>query len=299
MLPSLKPFVNGLLIYEVDGFYPLSAFTKETGEWILPLTGLVSKKTNAIMSVGNENQVSITLFSFPEGTIRTSVGQTRPLRKAITAGTSIRMAQTLEKNSTSSEESVLGVSSQNTPSFPISSSSVLYPKENAIIPGNAPLIKGIAPIGSDVTILIQSSSKQYSYRTNTDEKGEWMIQNPVVLEAGKYTITVTTKISGGVSSLSRRSFTIIKSGEQVMGVATGSPTLAPTVPAPTYTNPTIGPTIPITSNPTVIPTATLTPLVTTVTPTAAALLKTGGGITGYLFGALFCIVVGTGLVLAF
>jgi len=294
VLPSMRPYANGMLIYEIDGFYPLATFTKSTGEWLLPLTGLIEKKSNSIVSITDNNLASIKLFSYPESSTRTSIGQTRPLKKTIIAGTSSNLTQSIKGGG----ESILGVTIQTTPHAITESPSITYPKENALIPGNAPLIRGRASIGGDVTILIQSPTKQYSYRTKADEKGDWLVQYPLVLDPGKYSILATMKNDRGTSTVSRRSFTIIKSGEQVMGVATGSPTLAPTMPIPTYANPTTAP-IPITSTP--LPTNQTTP--PTIMPTQMILTATppvtGGGMSGFLFGALFCIVIGAGLVLAF
>lgn len=295
IFPSGKPYANGLLIYEVDGYYPLAVFTKETGEWLLPLTGMINKKSNAIDSVVDTTPVSLKLFAYPDGNVRTTISQTRPLRQAITAGISLRLAHTPQ------EAEVLGVSSQESSSQTKGAFSIVYPKENAIIPGNTPLIRGVAAASHDVLVLIQGPTKQYSYRTKSDEKGDWLIKYPLTLEAGRYTIAVTTINISGFPLTLRRTFSIIKSGEQVLGEATASPTLIPTVSlVPTYANPTSTPPITNiipTSTPTIIlsPTNTLpTRFIPTATPPV-----TGGGISGYLFAALFCIVVGTGLVLAF
>jgi len=288
LLPSTKPYANGLLIYEIDGYYPLAVFTKQTGEWLLPLTGLIEKKSNSITSVTNSAPVSIKLFSYPEGTMRTIVSKTRPLRQAIIAGKSLQLAQTLQEKN---EESVLGASSQNSLPPTKTQSSIIYPKENALIPGNTPLIRGTGPIGKDVTVLIQTPTNQLSYRTKTDEKGDWLIQYPLTLAPGKYVITATIENNVGAPTSVRRVFSIIKSGEQVLGVATGSPTLIPTIPiVPTYVVPTLAPTSGIISPTVIVPTL----FIPTATPPV-----TGGGMSQFLFGALFCIVIGTGLVLAF
>ena len=289
-LPSLKPYVGGLLIYEIDGYYPIAVFTKQTGEWLLPLTGLIEKKSNMISGVADSTPVLIRLFSFPAGSIRTTVGLTRPLKQSIVATKSIYLA----KSSAISGESVLGTQTQGSFSKANGISSITYPKEGALIPGNTPLIRGAAPADKDVIVLIQGASKQYSYRTKANEKGDWLIQYPVVLEAGKYTIVATIQNGVGATTVVRRSFTIVKSGEQVLGVATGSPTLAPTVPVPTtviptYSSPTITSTISAT-----LPSQVPTRFVPTATQPV-----TGGGISGYLFGSLIFIVIGTGLVLAF
>lgn len=288
MLPSTRPYANGFLIYEIDGYYPLAVMTKETGEWLIPLTGLVERKSNTIASIADSNQVLIKLFSYPDGNIRTTVGQTRPLKQAMTAGTSLHIAQTLKKT----DESVLGSSTQSSPQVPSETSTIVYPKENAIIPGNTPLIKGTGPIASNVNVLIQGPTKQYSYRTKANETGNWLVQNPIVLEPGRYTIHVSIDSDSVTPIILRRSFSIIKSGEQVLGVATGTPTLVPTMPpiVPTYSSPTITPIN------TLYPTTAILP--TRFVPTATPPV-TGGGMSGFLFGSLFCIIVGAGLVIAF
>lgn len=294
ILASGKPYANGLLLYEIDGYYPLAVFTKETGEWLLPLTGLIEKKTNTIRSISDTISVSLKLFSYPDGIVRTTVFQTRPLRQAITAGISLRLAQAPQ------EGAVLGENVRGKTSELKGQPRIIYPKENGIIPGNTPLIRGVTIALKDVIVLIQGPTKQYSYRAKADEKGDWLVKYPLALEAGRYTIAATTVDGSGFPLTVRRTFSIIKSGEQVLGSATGSPTLVPTAPiVPTYANPTIAPTL--ASVPTLVPTIAVYP--TTVIPTrfvpTATPPVTGGGITGFFFAALFCIVVGTGLVLAF
>lgn len=289
MLPSTRPYGNGVLIYEIDGYYPLAVTTKETGEWLIPLTGLVERKSDTISSVKDSTQVLIKLFSYPEGNIRTTVGQTRPLKQAMTAGTSLHIAKTSQKTD---ESVVLGTSTQNAPQVPSEISTIVYPKENAIIPGNTPLIKGTGPIASNVNVLIQGPTKQYSYRAKANETGNWLIENPIVLEPGRYTIHVSINNDGGTPILLRRTFNIIKSGEQVLGVATGTPTLVPTMPqvVPTYSSPTIVPTNTLSPTTAILPTR----FIPTATPPV-----TGGGMSGFLLGSLFCIIIGAGLVIAF
>jgi hypothetical protein len=292
ILPSTRPYANGVLIYEIDGYYPLAVITKETGEWLIPLTGLVEKKNDSITSVNDAKEVILKLFSYPKNSIRTTIGQTRPLKQTIMAGTTSQIAQTIQKKD--ANESVLGTYTQNTVQTTYGTSAIIYPKENALIPGNTPLIRGTGLMGSEVTILIQGPTKQYSYRAKTDETGNWLVQNPLVLEFGRYTISATIKSADNTPTIITRSFNIIKSGEQVLGVATGTPTLIPTIPIlPTTTSPTLIPTS--------FPTGILSPTMiipTRFTPTATPPV-TGGGMTGFLFGALICITVGAGLVLAF
>lgn len=288
LLPSGKPYANGIVTYEVDGFYPVATITKSTGEWLLPLTGLVQKQTATIAPISDILPVTIRLFSYPDGSVRTTVGQTRPLRQSVIAGTTQSVASLNPPNT-----AVLGTTTDVvTVSKGDMQPSIIYPKEKALIPGNKPLMRGVAIPGKDVLALIQGPTKQYSYRTTADSKGEWIIQYPLALESGAYVFSISTVDKNGFPLTLRRSFSIIKSGEQVLGEATGSPTLAPTAPVPTYASPTTAPTIRPTTA--VYPTAMPTRFVPTATPPV-----TGGGMTAFAYIALFCIVVGAGLVLAF
>lgn len=287
LLPSGKPYAHGLLIYEVEGFFPIATFTKSTGEWLLPLTGLVNKKTMTITALSDGLPVTIRFFSYPQGSIRTTVGQTRPLQQAIIVGTTTIIASTEMQKGL-----VLGVINKesNTPARQIPS--IIYPKEKALIPGNRPLIRGQAIPGRDGVAFIQGPRKQYSYRATADINGEWIVQYPLPLESGEYLFSFTTVDINNVPITLRRSFSIIKSGEQVLGEATGSPTLVPTLPTSTYISPSLSPTI----LPTVIqyPTIVPTRFIPTTTPPV-----TGGGMASFAYLALFCIIVGAGLVLAF
>lgn len=288
LLPSGKPYANGLVLYEVEGFYPVATLTKGTGEWLLPLTGLVKRQGTMIASISDTMPVTIRIFSYPKGSIRTTVGQTRPLRQSVIAGTTQTVASLNPSSATVLGTAIDAATVNKNEITP----SIIYPKEGSLIPGNKPLMRGVAIPGKDVLALIQGPTKQYSYRTTADTKGEWIIQYPLALESGAYTFSISTVDKNGFALTLRRLFSIIKSGEQVLGEATGSPTLAPTAPVPTYAAPTVSPTV----RPTIIsyPTAVPTRFVPTSTPPV-----TGGGMTAFAYIALFCIVVGAGLVLAF
>ena len=80
--------------------------------------------------------------------------------------------------------------------------------------------------------------------------------------AGTYIASVTSKDERGGKITVQRNFTIAKSGEQVLGVATGEPTLVPTV----VVTPTLSPTTTLTSTPQVTPSSSPS-LSTTPTPT--------------------------------
>jgi len=294
LFPSGKPYVNNLIVYEIEGFYPLVTSTKQTGEWLIPLTSLVDKKTGEYRNPGDNQIVNITFPGSFSTKLVASLKETKPLSKAIVIGTTQTIAQ-----KKGMDESILGVNSQNNYQIEKKQPSIVYPKENALIPGNKPLIRGTSRAGEVLQILIQGNRKQYSYRTTVDERGDWMVQYPISLEAGAYVISVVTKDQSGFPLTLRRIFTITKSGEQVLGEATGSPTitLSPTLfPSPTQqvvSSPTIGS---ISATPTPYIQTTTIPTTIIVSPQPP---QTGGGIFSFLFTATLCLGVGIMLIFVF
>lgn len=284
ILPSGRVYANGIIFFEVDGYVPVVTFTKETGEWLIPINGFVDKKTNTLITLSDGTKVTIRIPSTPNTTVHTTFKQITPLTKVIVVGSSISLAQ-------STQEDVLGLSTEQK-SQALKQPSISYPKEGALIPGNTPLIKGTAVENKELNILIQGPKKQYSYRVVANDEGDWLVQYPLVLEPGKYVVSAITQDRSGFKLTLRRSFSIIKSGEQVLGEATGSPTLVPT--SPPVSPPTIVPTQNILPTQLTSPSPIPTRFVPSPTPP-----KTGGELNGYLFTAVVCIVLGAGLVLVF
>ncbi len=297
LYPSGKAYTNGIVFFEVEGYVPQVAFTKETGEWLVSLNGFVDKKTNTITSIKDNTKVTIRIPSSPETVIITTAKQIAPMSKVMVIGTSSTLFAQGVQN-----ESVLGATTKTTQQES-KQPSISYPKEGALIPGNTPLIKGTAVENKELNVLIQGPKKQYSYRVVADSNGDWLVQYPLALEPGRYVVSAATQDRSGFKLTLRRTFNIIKNGEQVLGEATGSPTLAPTaVPTtpviPTPTTGSVQPTIALSPTivvPTVIPTVIVpTQFVPSPTPP-----RTGGEISGYIFTAAVCIVLGAGLVLVF
>jgi len=158
---------------------------------------------------------------------------------------------------------------------------ILYPKESSLIPGNIPLIKGVAMPLTKIEITI-NSKKVYSAITTSDSKGNWSYLVPENLELGTHTIMIKTKDRTGKEITVTRKFTIIaQQGNEgrVLGTASGEPTIIFT-PVPTnivYNSP--------------IPTV---PSDITTTPPIS-----GSNFFGTVFGSLSLIIIGGGILLAF
>ncbi len=304
IMASGKPPVGSVLIYEIENKYPLMTEVKSSGEWLIPLTGIVSKFTNELSVVRDEEPVQIRIIGQQGVIARGRVVHTRPVVGILQANLFTRLDEKAGNNT-----GVLGEFT-NRSEEDILQPQIIYPKERALVPGNTPLIRGVGVPDKEVSVLIQGPKLQYAYRSVINSKGEWIVQYPLALEQGTYTITASTVDKSNLPFSVRRTFTIIKSGEQVLGEATGSPTLAPTstVPTPTFApsqpspTRTAVPTVGLTVSPTpVLPTYAMPTLIptkpSTVMPTAIPNL--GGGASLFGVVAVVFILVGSIFVLAF
>ncbi len=276
-----------LVLLKIKGIYPLMALTKQTGEWLIPFNRLINKETGLKTDTINENSpVEMEFLSETGGRsyAKTLVSHVSPLSQGILLGRNY----SLLKN----DGEVLSASDTNTGDTPLSFS-VIYPRENALIPASKPLLKGIGIPRKDVFVFI-NSKPQFAFRTTVDEDGEWRILPRDPIGPGTYLAVFTTVDEKGRTITVKRQFMIAKSGEQVLGTATGAPTLIPTQPA--------------TPTKTISPPATITPLLPSVTPIMTYPTpsptkeppRTGGGSMGGVFGiALGMLILGSGLLLVF
>lgn len=233
----------------VGNAYPLLSMTGNTGEWLIPLQYLANKQTRSAVPVTDEALITIQLFDDESRSmVRSTIDRSRPIPQAITLGNNYSFI---------SETDVLSVQDTKKIETPVRRDTVdiRFPKQGAVIPGVAPLIKGYGIPGKAVDVTIDSKP-EFSSRVTVDEKGEWNVPVKTSIKPGKYALTVQTEdVKGNVVQIERE-FTLIKSGERVLGEsdeATPSGTITPS------TSPSI-----------VVSTATPTP--STVSPTPTVML---------------------------
>lgn len=269
--PSAGAFV---LIY-IKNAYPLFAVAKESGEWLIPLSSLISKQTGKYFDIDSNMEVDASFFSEENRTdITSTLKQLSLFSQSISIGKEYDLSENGKVLSAMTTQVNMGETTQ-----PIS---ILYPLENALIPGQKPLLKGKGIVDADIYAYI-NSRPQYSFRTKVNNEGFWMISPKEPLQPGNYVLSLNTKDEKGNRVNLMRHFIIAKNGEQVLGIATAeptivSPTIRPSLLSPTSITPTISiPTpsttiahpITVTQAPTVIAYAhpTLTP---TLAPTQVA-----------------------------
>lgn len=212
-----SPVVGGIVRLTLKSAYPQMTLTKSTGEWLIPLNGLVDKVTGKGITVSQEDPVVIEILTEDAAsTVKTVASLVSPLPQTVILG----------KDYTFSDNQEV-LAATDTTSSPPGTISVLTPKENAVIPGRTLLVRGTALPASTVTVQIKAT-KQLDFSVVADEEGIWKVPLDPLLP-GSYTLTMKTKNEDREDVVIERHFTIAKSGEQVLGSATDSatPTVAP------------------------------------------------------------------------
>lgn len=279
---SGSPQKNVLVILRHEGSVPLSTISKNSGEWLMPLNGLLNSKSLTLSTPALSSKITIQLYD-EKGNSSTV---TAPIQLASPISDSIRMGQNY---SLPEDSSVLGsnVEVSNSTSTTISTNArvfkVSYPIEDSVIPVGNPLIKGTAYPLSTVSVSIQSTNNNtaaISKQTLADSQGNWKITVSQPLLAGSYSLFARS--SQATANAVTREFKVTKSGERVLGEATGSAQL------------TVTPAITATASATLTPTATAEP--TEITPT---LPSTGGSISYLMYSSAALIILGLGLMFVF
>ncbi len=256
---------NALVLLSINGAYPFVTLTKTTGEWLIPLNYILGQATLHNLQVDAKTQINIDFFTEDglKSNVITDIKNLSPLPQTTIIGKNYNFGN---------QSTVLGAETQiSQPQFQI-----IYPKPNMIIPGTRPLVKGVVLPNAQVTVIIQSPVT-YSFNVTADASGVFSVSLDRDLAAGDHTVTIITKDANGKEVKIQQNFTIAKSGEEVLGVATASatPTFFPT--------PTIAPTLVATSSSYLSPTPP----------------RSGSSITPYLVTSFSLIILGGGLMLAF
>ncbi len=233
-----QPAKSAYTMLIVGNAYPLMTMTGNTGEWLIPLQYLANKQTRSSVPVTDDALITIQLFDDESRSmVRSTINRSRPIPQPITLGNNYSFI---------AETDVLSVQDTKKKSeIPVRRDTVdiRFPKQGAVIPGVAPLIKGYGIPGKAAEVTIDSKP-EFSSRVIVDEKGEWNVPVKTSIKPGKYTLTVQTEDAKGDIVQLEREFTLIKSGERVLGesdVATPSGTITPST-APTVVVSTATPT---------------------------------------------------------
>lgn len=264
------PLEGAVVLFTVGKTYPMVTYTLSKGEWLIPLTRFVLRGTNTVQSILPEDVVTIEIISEKgeESVIHGNIGGLSGLPQTIIIG---RNYDFTNHENVLAASDVGSVNSDKT-------ISIVFPRENAIIPGFSPLIKGTAVPNSEIILIIHAQT-DYSSKVRVDEKGYWRLKSPVYLVPGVHTMQLIAKDKDGKEVRLDRSFTTTNVGEQVLGEATAEP-------SPPRTTPTV------ILSPTTVPQATVSATIS-VPPQPG-----NNSNVAALISASF-IIVGIGILLAF
>ncbi|MCS6956811.1 MAG: hypothetical protein NZM02_03145 [Patescibacteria group bacterium] len=237
---NLLPLSEGIVLLTINNknFFSLSSLLKNSGEWLIPLNSFYSRDDFLEQNLNEEEKAIIEIFS--EENKKTTI--TGTLRQLIKESKTVIIGKNYDY--LEEENNILSV---NEKFNNIKKIEIIYPKENALIPGRQPLIKGTAIPFSLVSLSIFSKNKKYSININVDKDGNWNYLIPENLDLGKHTIILLTKDENKKDFKLIRNFTIIGNDAfegKVLGTASGESKISPTYklkPSPTiivYNSPT-------------------------------------------------------------
>lgn len=257
------PLSEGIVFLKIDGATPLSTLTKTTGEWLIPLYHLTNKNTMKLFMLTAETPLTIEIRNEDgeKALITTTIAQISPVPHTIVMGQ--------QREYTDEKINVLADSTRIASMAP-TTFDIIFPKQNAIIPGKRPIIKGVALPSSTIVIQLYSKTKTHTFTLKSNKDGIWSFTPSYDLPEEKHTITMTTHDINNTRVTKTHVFTIAKSGESVLGEATPSATITQTP------IPTILPT----NQPSIIPTNTPSPPVTGINQISISFIGAGLFILG-------------------
>jgi len=224
------PADDALVLLTTEGSQLISTFVKPTGSWILPLNLLRTLDLQKPVSGITPLAFSLTILSNNESaTALTNTNKDSPV-PPITLGKSydfLSESKTLSSAPGNDQSStVLGVQSAHKAGTPYVVS-IVSPKQGSSLPTNLPLIQGTGVPGKSVLVTV-GITKPVSQSIKIGGDGLWRFTPPKPLGIGKQSVTITSKDEKGKPVAITHIFDILKSGTQVLGVATPSGELTPT-----------------------------------------------------------------------
>lgn len=238
------PLEGALVLLSINDFKKMGALSTQNGEWLIPLNYILDNK----LIQAAPSKVDIVKFELYgndslKSIVNAHMSDISPLNQDVIIGKNYDILN---------KEDVLGSSTGGV--ITLDTVDFLYPRENSIISASIPLIKGVALPNSTVSLTLKGEKTNKSYSLKADPDGQWNLNTISFLTPGKYTLTLSSNNETGNKIEKKRSFTIAKSGEQVLGESTPSaitvtpePTASPTL-EPTQPIPSPSPTIPVSGN---------------------------------------------------
>ncbi|MEK7544151.1 MAG: Ig-like domain-containing protein [Patescibacteria group bacterium] len=236
------PVAGAVILLTIEQGQLLSTVTSPSGSWLLSLgfarnasltkylngEGRLTETIRALSNNQEASAITDTLNDSPVPTM--TLGKTYDFRKQQATGGK----NTPLTDNTKETPSVLGDTTTTKPST-VKIVSLSSPAKNAALTSALPLITGTGIPGKTVSVVMGITNPT-SGTTTVANDGIWRYTPAKSLGAGKQSVTITSVDVRGKPVAITHTFTILKSGTQVLGDATPSASLTPTfTPAPTAT----------------------------------------------------------------
>ncbi len=229
--------ISGAIIYLTLGKgVPLSVLAKEKGTWLIPLNNIRSQDLLSRPEIANNETIQISVIYKENKTsyATTDTNNASPV-PSMNLGKSydFRNLKSMKKQNSlvqkRADQTVLGVEKSISPTPTIAQKvSILFPdRDGATTIDSQPLIRGTGVNDREVVITVNSTPQ--IGKVTVDKNGAWSFRPKNALSAGSHTVSITTVDSAGKSVTQTRKFIVLKSGERVLGEATPSGSLSPTL----------------------------------------------------------------------
>jgi len=301
-----EPARESIAFVIIGNASPILSLTGKTGEWLVPLQYVVEKNGTNMIPITEDTVITIQLFDDTlRSMVRSTIERSRPIPQPVTLGNNYSFIVGTDVLAATDQAQNQPVQRQNT-------IDIRFPIQNAVIPGVAPIIKGYGIPGASVEVTI-SSKTPFTGRVVVDEKGEWSVPVQTGFSPGAYRLIMKTQDQRGKQVQMVRDFTLIKSGERVLGESSSATPSATLVPSRTTSQaPTRSPTNALTITPIRIsPTPTVSPQISpspflsitqspqlspTLAPTAPPPPVSGINLIPIFMAGMGMIVVGMGVI---
>lgn len=233
---TLNQPAEGALVYvTLEGSQTLSTLVQTSGSWIIPLS-LVRTQDGAayIASQDRINETLVIQLGTGESRVTTDTLNDAPVPDIILGETYDFRGRDATKSTPATlaqnpQQAVLGVATDKS----INGVALTAPVQGASMSSTRPLITGRGIAGKTVTITIGITEPTIGSAT-VGKDGLWRYTPKQALAPGKQSVTMTTVDSKNKPVAITHTFTILKSGSQVLGDATPSGTIEETLtPTPT------------------------------------------------------------------
>lgn len=256
VLPDKSPVKGALVTLTLDGSQTMTAISKPSGTWLIPLNLIRTQDLTSYLPVTDRMTVNITVSGNGQTTTAVTdtlndspvpnmmLGQTYDFRHASAQapGTPLALANpTPTGPSPLSPAAVLGASTVKAANIV----ALTIPAQGAALPTALPLIQGTGIPAKTVSIVLGITNPTGGSAV-VGPDGLWSYTPVKPLGVGAESVTITTQNVNNKPVAITHLFTILESGSQVLGDATASATPTPTI--------TLAPIITATATPTPVST---------------------------------------------